>query len=237
MKVLDLYVDPAEFFRSEVGPGKQSLRGPVCIIVGLIALSLIDLLVMQRQFFTLVNQSVLENPRLTSAARETIIAELEGVKPLVLAGAGFSSLYFLLLWPLLPAVLSNVASLFDRDYQFREMLRCSGLAFLAFYPCQIICTILLFWPIRLPYNPILASRGVSEFGTDLADFAALLRNSFPLAPVRAMNWAALFWFAVVVVIGFRQVYRLKWPAAVLSVGGIGLLFLGGNYLVACLVGR
>jgi hypothetical protein len=237
MNLIDLYVDPVEFFRREIGSGKQSLRGPALAVLAASLLSFANLLVMQHSLFNLVNQSIINNGYLSHGIKDSVLGEFQGLVPLILVSGGFGCFYFFILWPLIPAMLANAAVLWNRDYQYREMLRCTGLCFLAFLPVQVVATLVALLPLHVPYNPLLSSRNVEDVGNDIADLVKVLRNGSPFLPVRNLNLLGTVWFGIVLLIGFRQLYCMKWIASLCVVGGLGFVYFGGNYMVGLMVGK
>ena len=232
MTLTYLYVDPLEFFRREAAPGKTSLRGPVWVLIALLTLGMVDLYLTQRNIFGLLVQSIEANWHLSAVDKQTMVDQLHTVRPIAISAAAFGSCYPLLVWLAASGLLSSAAVLLNRDPRFREMLRCAGLALAIFCPIQILSTIVLCWPARIPYNPVLASRTMSDVGTDLGTLSTMLRNGFPAATVRDLNAFGFFWFAIVLTIGFRELYRVKWRAAVFSVWGIVVLYYGGTFVAS-----
>jgi Yip1 domain len=230
MTLLYLYVDPLEFFRKEAAPNQKSLRGPVWVLVALLAIGMADLYLTQRSIFGFLVQSVQANGHLSSPDKQVVLEQLQTVRPIAISAAAFGGCYPLLVWLAASSLLACAAILLNRDPRFREMLRCTGLALAIFCPIQVLSTIVLCWPARVSYNPVAASRTMGELATDLSTLSTLLRNGFPAATVRDLNAFGFFWFGIVLTIGFRQLYRVKWAAAIFSVWGIAALYYGGNLL-------
>jgi len=232
MKLANLYVDPLEFFRDEMAPGKTSLRAPTSIVTALLAVGMLDVYLTQHSVFGFLAQSIQVNTFLSGADKEMMLSQFQGIKPIAISAASFASCYPLFMWFAVPAFLASAAILLNRDYHFREMLRCTGLALLVFFPGQILSTIMLCWSPHVAYNPVSSSRNLGELATDLGVLSRMIRGGFPSATVRDLNVFGFIWFGVVLTIGFRQLYRVKWPAAIFSVWGIPALFYAGGLLVS-----
>lgn len=230
MKLINLYVDPLEFFRKEALPDKTSLRGSAWTVIALMAIGMLDLYLTERNMFGFLARSIQANPFLPKVDKGVVLDQLQSIKPMAIASAGFAGFYPLFIWLAIPGLLANAAILLNRDYHFKEMLRCTGLAFTVFYPGQIASTIVLCWSPRVPYNPVLSSRNPTDLTTDLNVLSGMIRNGFPTATVRDFNLLGFIWFGIVLTIAFRELYRLKWSYAILSVWGLAGLFYGSTLL-------
>jgi len=231
MKLIYLYFDPLEFFRKEAVPEKTSLRGPVWVLVALLAIGILDLYLTQRNIFGFLVQSVQANRHLSSPDKQMMLDQFQALRPIAITSAALGGCYPLFVWLAASGLLAGAAILLNRDPRLREMLRCTGLALAVFCPLQVLSTIVLCWPARVPYNPVVASRSMDTLATDLGTLSIMLRNGFPTATVRDLNTFAFVWFGIVLTIGFRQLYRVKWPAAIFSVWGIVAVYYGGSFLV------
>lgn len=225
-----LYVDPVEFFRKEAVPDKTSLRGPVWVLVALLVIGMLDLYLTQHNIFEFLVQSIQANRHLSGPDKQTMLDQFQAIRPIAIVSAAFGGCYPLFVWLAASGTMACVAILLNRAPRFKEMLRCTGLALAIFCPIQVLSTIVLCWSPRIPYDPVLASRSMSELATDLGTLSTMLRNGFPFATVRDLSTFGFLWFGVVLTIGFRQLYRVKWSAAIFSVWGIGALYYGSSLL-------
>lgn len=232
-KVLDLYVSPGEFFTSTIKARRHHrIALPFLCVAVVCALSMFNVLTLQKQIITTVAATIQGNPNLPPAARDAIVESIRSGGTLLTVASSFSTFMYVPMWVLLTAILANLAILFNRDYEFMALLEVIGYAFAAYIPVLLfVAVVLLRFKLDIPRGGLYEASSIFQVTDALKDLGGTVKELFPANLVRYLNWFGFAWFYLIVAAGFHTLYRTRVWQTVFCLSVSGAMIYGAFLLL------
>ncbi|MGH9899303.1 MAG: YIP1 family protein [Pyrinomonadaceae bacterium] len=230
--MFQLFFFPRQFFEQKL-QRSVALRWVVILIVGVAALSCLNIVIVYRQFLLFVQQFITTNAAASLQEKAIWLDGLHFVGPINFVVAGLVSLFDLVYWVLITAMLAHFGVIFDRPYQFNNLLRMTGLAYAVYFPFLVVSLLLLLiFPLNLSAQGFSQLANLNSLTTIYGAAIRTTNGVFPVNVVIGLQMAAKVWCHLLFLIAYQRVVGLRWWQAIVGTAlSAGLLNLGSLLLI------